>query len=79
MVGVALLMIAGCATTAAAAFIPGDPEERLGGIQISVLGDSSQRDGLADAMVEFYRTMGSLDFDARGSGVDDITTALVSR
>lgn len=37
-------------------------------IQALVFDDSSQRDGLADAMVEFYGTMGALECDALGSG-----------
>jgi hypothetical protein len=78
-----------------AAFVPGDPEERLGddvfagpqalmeaplsvSIQTLVFDDSSQRDGLADAMVEFYRTMGELDCEAMGSGAGgDFPSALL--
>ena len=80
--------------SAAAAFIPGDPDVLLGdngfagqqslleaplsvSIQLQVFDDSSQRDGLADAMVEFYRTMGTLECEAMGSVADDLTSELL--
>jgi hypothetical protein len=80
--------------SASAAFVPGDPTEKLGddtfaatqalieaprsvNIQILMFDEASQRDGLADVMIEFYRSMDDLECEAFPSGGGELTDLLL--
>jgi len=51
------------------------------GIEIQMFDEATQRDGFAEVMIEFYRSMGDLECDAFGSGLgdgDEVTDLLVA-